>query len=272
MAVGRSPYRLISVSVMNSDFVSTPVTSTSTAGSSAPADVRPIPAGMRTVTPHLVCAGAAAAIAFYGRAFGALEEMRVHGGADKLVHALIRIGDSAVMLVDEFPEMGCLGPKAQGGSAVTIHLFVPDVDAVFQRVVDAGAIVKMPVQDRFWGDRYGLLEDPFGHSWSIATHLRDLTAEEIEANMRLAPRSWGRSGLSLAEVWQRRISPTAGGLALVAVTSLSCLISLLLFYSGFLAMPGFRRTGSRRRQSCSCSSLRRPRPMRRRPRRQIPKR
>lgn len=123
--------------------------------------VKPIPDGMRTVTPHLVCAGAADAIAFYKKAFNAEEVGRLEGPQGKLMHAQIRIGDSAVMLVDEFPDWGSFGPKSLKGSPVTIHLYVEDVDAAFKRAVDAGATVKMPLADMFWGDRYGVLEDPF---------------------------------------------------------------------------------------------------------------
>jgi PhnB protein len=143
--------------------------------------VRPIPEGMHSVTPHLVCAGAAEAIDFYVRAFGAVDLGRLAGADGKLMHAMIRIGDSALMLVDEFPEWGALGPKALKGSPVTIHLYVEDVDRFVERAVAAGATLKMPVADAFWGDRYGQLEDPFGHHWSVATHVRDLSDEEIRA-------------------------------------------------------------------------------------------
>jgi uncharacterized glyoxalase superfamily protein PhnB len=141
--------------------------------------VQPIPDGMHTVTPHLVCAGAADAIEFYKKAFNANEVARLPGPQGKLIHAFLRIGDSPVMLVDEFPECGALGPKSRGGSSVTIHLQVEDVDAVLAQAVAAGAKVTMPVADMFWGDRYGTLEDPFGHSWSVATHLRDVSPEEM---------------------------------------------------------------------------------------------
>lgn len=141
---------------------------------------------MHTATPYLVCAGAAEAIAFYQKAFGATELVRLPSPDGRLLHAMIRIGDSAIMLNDEFPEMGSLGPKARGGASVTIHLFVPDVDAAFARAVAAGAVVRMPLQDMFWGDRYGQLEDPFGHSWSIASRRRDLTPEQIQEAARAA--------------------------------------------------------------------------------------
>jgi PhnB protein len=161
-------------------------TSTTSSNPSKQKPVKPIPDGMRTVTPYLVCAGASDAIAFYKKAFGATEVLRVPSSDGRLLHATIRIGDSAIMLNDEFPDMGALGPKARGGSSVTIHLFVEDADAAFDRATKAGAKVVMPLQDMFWGDRYGLLEDPFGHSWSIATHLRDLTPEEVQAAARAA--------------------------------------------------------------------------------------
>jgi PhnB protein len=142
-------------------------------------EVKPIPDGMRTVTPHLICADATAAIEFYKKAFNAVETGRMPGPEGKLIHALIRIGDSPVMLVDEFPDWGSLGPKALKGSPVTIHLYVEDVDAVVNRAVAAGAKVTMPLEDTLWGDRYGKLEDPFGHQWSVATHIRDVNPEEM---------------------------------------------------------------------------------------------
>jgi PhnB protein len=135
---------------------------------------------MHTVTPHLVCAGAADAIEFYKKAFGAMEMMRLPGPDGKLIHASVRIGDSIVMLVDEIPQCGALGPKSLKGSSVTIHLNVPDVDATFADAVEAGAKVLMPVADMFWGARYGQIEDPFGHHWSVATNIRDLSPEEIK--------------------------------------------------------------------------------------------
>ncbi len=146
--------------------------------------VKPIPDGMHSITPHLVCAGAADAIAFYKQAFDAVEMARLPGPGGKLMHAMIRIGDSPLMLVDEFPEFKSFGPKALQGSPVTIHLQVENVDAVFERAVAAGATVKMPLADMFWGDRYGQLEDPFGHRWSLATHLRDVSPEEMQQAMR----------------------------------------------------------------------------------------
>jgi uncharacterized glyoxalase superfamily protein PhnB len=149
----------------------------------APSNVKPIPEGMHTVTPHLVCAGAADAIAFYTKAFGAVETARIPGKGGKLMHAAVRIGDSTVMLVDEMPEHGALGPNSLKGTTVTMHLYVEDADAFAARAVAAGAKLTMPVQDMFWGDRFGQLEDPFGHRWSVATHKRDVTPEEMKAAM-----------------------------------------------------------------------------------------
>jgi PhnB protein len=146
--------------------------------------VKPIPEGMHTATPHLVCDGAAQAIEFYKKAFGAVETARLPGENGKLMHAAIRIGDSTIMLVDEMPEWGSLGPNALNGSPVTIHLYVEDVDAFVARAVAAGAKVTMQVQDMFWGDRYGQLHDPFGHHWSVATHIRDVTPDEMREGMK----------------------------------------------------------------------------------------
>jgi uncharacterized glyoxalase superfamily protein PhnB len=148
------------------------------------ATTKPIPDGMHTVTPHLCCAGAADAIEFYKQAFDAIETTRMPGPDGRLMHASIRIGDSTVMLHDEMPEHGAFGPKALKGSSVTIHLYVDDADAVAARAVRAGATCTMPVTDMFWGDRYGQVEDPFGHRWSIATHVRDVTPEQMREAMR----------------------------------------------------------------------------------------
>jgi PhnB protein len=143
-------------------------------------DVKPIPEGMHSLTPHLCCAGAADAIEFYKRAFGATELGRMSGPDGKLVHAMVKIGDSMLMLADENPSCGMLGAKAMKGSPVTIHLYVEDADAVVRQAEAAGAKVVMPVADMFWGDRYGRIEDPFGHSWSIATHTRDVSHEDMQ--------------------------------------------------------------------------------------------
>lgn len=144
---------------------------------------QPIPQGMHTVTAHIVCEGASDAIAFYKKAFNAQELARLPGPNGKVMHAAIRIGDSVVMLMDDFPEWGSLGPKALKGSPVTLHLYVTDVDASMKQAEAAGATVAMPVADMFWGDRYGQVIDPFGHRWSIATHKFDYSPEEIQQNM-----------------------------------------------------------------------------------------
>jgi uncharacterized glyoxalase superfamily protein PhnB len=146
--------------------------------------VKPIPDGMHSVTPHLVCAGAADAIEFYKKAFGAVDLGRLPGPKGRLMHAAIRIGDSTVMLVDEMPEWGAFGPKSLKGSPVTIHLYVQDVDASVARAVAAGAKITMPLDDMFWGDRYCKVEDPFGHHWSIATHVREVSPEEMQQAMQ----------------------------------------------------------------------------------------
>ena len=145
--------------------------------------VKPIPDGMHALTPHLICADAAAAIDFYKAAFGAVELVRLPGPQGKLMHGSVRIGDSTLMLVDEAPEWNMLGPKSLKGSPVTIHLYVTDVDATVAQAVAAGAKITMPIADMFWGDRYGTLEDPFGHRWSVATHTRDTTHEEMQQAM-----------------------------------------------------------------------------------------
>ena len=141
------------------------------------------PHGMSAVTPHLICAGAANAIEFYKNAFGAEEKYRMPGPDGKLWNAMITIGGAAIMLVDEMPEWGSLGPLALKGSPVTIHLFVKDADAAAAQALKAGATLMMPVADQFWGDRYGIVVDPYGHKWSLAQHLRDLTPEEMHAAM-----------------------------------------------------------------------------------------
>ena len=126
-------------------------------------EVKPIPDGMHTVTPHLVCKDAAKAIEFYEKAFGAETVMRMDmPGGEKLLHACLRFGDSAVMLADEFPDWNSLGPNTRGGTSVTLHLYVPDADAFFEKAIKAGAEVVMPLGDAFWGDRYGQLKDPSG--------------------------------------------------------------------------------------------------------------
>ena len=159
-------------------------TTTKTATPKANAAVKPIPEGMHSVTPFLVCAGAAEAIEFYKKAFGAVEVSRLPGPDGKLMHAMIRVEGSAIMLNDENAQWGSLGPKALKGTPVSVHLYVADADAFTAKAVAAGAKVTMPVADMFWGDRYGQIEDPFGHKWSVATHVRDLTPAEIAEAMK----------------------------------------------------------------------------------------
>ena len=144
--------------------------------------------GIHPVTPHLVCAGAADAIEFYKNAFGATEMIRLASPDGKLMHACVSINGSSVMLVDEYPEMGNAGPKTLKGTPVTIHLIVDDADRFAARAVEAGAKVIMPVADQFWGDRYGQIEDPFGHRWSIATPKREMTVDEIREAARTMAR------------------------------------------------------------------------------------
>jgi uncharacterized glyoxalase superfamily protein PhnB len=142
--------------------------------------VQSIPDGFHTLTPHLVVRRAAKAIEFYKKAFGAEEIMRAPApGGQTIMHAEIRIGDSIVMLTDEWPDAGCVGPQSLKGTPITLHLYVQDADAAWKRAVGAGATVKMPLENQFWGDRYGLLEDPFGHAWSISQHIADYTPEQI---------------------------------------------------------------------------------------------
>jgi PhnB protein len=146
--------------------------------------VKAIPEGYHTVTPYLIVKGAAKAIAFYKQAFGAREVMRLVGPDDRIGHAEILIGNSHVMLADEHPEMGCLGPSSSGGKpAVSLCLYVEDVDALAKQAVAAGATVQRPVQDQFYGDRSGTFADPFGHVWTIATHKEDVPLEEIKRRM-----------------------------------------------------------------------------------------
>ncbi|RMH70253.1 MAG: VOC family protein [Gemmatimonadetes bacterium] len=136
---------------------------------------------LQTITPHLICAGAKNAIEFYRRAFGAELLTQMEGPDGRVLHSALKIGNSQFYVVDAYPEWGSTDPQTLGGSPVTIHLYVPDVDAVFQRAVDAGAKVLMELQDTFWGDRYGKLADPFGHEWSLATPIKQMSKDEIEA-------------------------------------------------------------------------------------------
>lgn len=144
----------------------------------------PIPPGFHTLTPHIVVTDGAAAIEFYKHAFGAQENSRLMTPDGKLLmHAQLTIGNSVIMLASEFPPQA-LSPKSRGGTSVFLHLYVPDSDAAFDRAVKAGGIIRMPVSDTFWGDRYGVVEDPFGHQWSIASRKLDLTPEQIAENSK----------------------------------------------------------------------------------------
>jgi PhnB protein len=141
--------------------------------------VKPIPQGYHSITPYLIVSDATRAIEFYKRAFGAAELFRLGAPGGKVGHAELKFGDSTVMLADEFPEMGARGPQTIGGSPVHLLLYVEDVDKVFATALSAGAVEARPVQDQFYGDRAGNLTDPFGHSWTIATHKEDVSAEEM---------------------------------------------------------------------------------------------
>ncbi|MGH7312058.1 MAG: VOC family protein [Candidatus Rokuibacteriota bacterium] len=141
---------------------------------------KPIPDGYRTVTPYITVRNGAEAIEFYTRAFGAEEIARMPGPDNKsIMHAELKIGDSIVMLSDEFPQGRTRSPQSLGGSTGSLFLYVPDVDAAFKRALDAGATVAMPLADMFWGDRFGQVSDPFGHVWGLATHKEDVTPEEM---------------------------------------------------------------------------------------------
>lgn len=140
---------------------------------------KPIPDGFHTLTPHIVVRNASKAIDFYKQAFGAEELVRHSGPGGSIMHATIKIGDSMLMLTDENIEWGCKSPLAVGGTSITLHVYVPDADAAFDRAVKAGAKVKMPLADQFWGARYGQLTDPYGHEWSIATHKEDVSEAEV---------------------------------------------------------------------------------------------
>ena len=141
--------------------------------------VKPIPDGYHSVTPYLIIKGVAEALEFYKKAFGAIELMRMPGPDGRIGHAEIRIGDSAIMMADEFPDMNCVGPLTRGGPTSSILLYVPNVDALCKQAVAAGAKEVRPIQDQFYGDRSGTYSDPFGHMWTIATHTEDLTPEEM---------------------------------------------------------------------------------------------
>lgn len=145
--------------------------------------VKPVPEGYHTLTPYLTIRDAARAIEFYKEAFGAIERGAMKGPDGKVVHAELMIGDSIVMLGEENPQFGALSPQAIGGSGMGLHIYLDGVDAAFDRAVKAGAEVEMPVADQFWGDRYGKLRDPFGHKWSIGTHVKDMSMDEMKQAM-----------------------------------------------------------------------------------------
>ena len=152
------------------------------------ADVKPIPEGYHSVTPYLSINGAAEALEYYKKAFGAIELFRMeHDG--KIGHAEIKIGDSPIMLADEFPEMDFVSPKTLGGSTVGIMIYVEDVDNIFKQAIEAGGVEKKPVQDQFYGDRSGTLTDPYGHVWTVATHKEDVSPEEIDKRLAAAKAS-----------------------------------------------------------------------------------
>ena len=155
---------------------------------------QPIPDGYHRITPFIVVEGASEAMAFYAEAFGATERMRIPGPGGTIAHAEIEIGDSVVMLSDPFPQSTVKAPTELGGTTVSIFVYVEDVDALFQRAVDAGATVTMPLDDMFWGDRFGSLTDPYGHSWSFATHVEDVPPEEMEERAKQAMAAMASGG------------------------------------------------------------------------------
>ncbi len=147
---------------------------------------KPIPEGYSNVTPYLTVDDGKAAIEFYKRAFGATELGRMETPDGKVAHAALQIGSSAIMLSDQFPQSSCKTPKELGGTATGVFVYVEDVDEVFRQALDAGATARMQPEDQFWGDRMGTLVDPFGHRWSLATHIEDVGAEEMQRRMEQA--------------------------------------------------------------------------------------
>ena len=142
--------------------------------------VQPVPEGYHTLTAYLAVDDAAAAIDFYGRAFGAKERVRMAGPGDSVMHAELEIGDSLLMLSDPFPQASTKPPKELGGTSASIFMYVEDIDSMYKQAIDAGATSLMEPDDMFWGDRFGSVQDPFGHSWTIATHIEDVSPEEME--------------------------------------------------------------------------------------------
>jgi PhnB protein len=155
--------------------------------------VKPIPEGYHTITPYLVVDDGAKAIEFYKRAFGATERSRMPGPDGKVAHAEIKIGDSLIMLSDPFPQSSTKPPKELGGTSASLFVYSENVDAAVQKAVDAGATVTMPVEDMFWGDRFGSVQDPFGHIWAIATHKEDVPAEEMAERAKEAMASMAQA-------------------------------------------------------------------------------
>jgi len=153
------------------------------------AGVKPIPDGYPQITPSLVIDGAAAAIDFYGSVLGTTVRLRMDGPDGKVGHAELQLGDSLIMLADEFPDMGFVGPRTVGGSPVTLSVYVDDVDAVFAKALSAGAKELRPIENQFYGDRSGQFEDPFGHRWSVATHIEDVPDDEM---MKRAQQAMGQ--------------------------------------------------------------------------------
>jgi PhnB protein len=145
--------------------------------------VKPVPDGFHTITPYLTVRDAVRAIEFYKTAFGATERGVMKGPDGKVMHAELKIGDSIIMLGEESAQYGALSPQTIGGSPMGLHIYIDGVDAAFDRAVKAGAEVEMPVMDQFWGDRYGKLKDPFGHKWSIGTHVKDMSMGEMKTAM-----------------------------------------------------------------------------------------
>jgi PhnB protein len=142
--------------------------------------VQAIPEGYPRVTPYLICKGASDAIEFYSSVLGAKERMRMGAPGGRVGHAELDIGNSVVMLADEHPEMGIVGPKTTGGTPVSLHVYVEDVDSVFRQALDAGATERQPLENKFYGDRSGTFEDPFGHVWNVASHVEDVPPDEME--------------------------------------------------------------------------------------------
>ena len=155
--------------------------------------VKPIPDGYHTVTPYLVLDKAADAIEFYKRAFGANEMVRMNGPGGKIAHAELKVGDSMIMLSDEMPGSAARSPHSLGGTSAGVFLYVQDVDSFFNRATSAGAKVEMPLSNMFWGDRFGKLMDPFGHSWALATHIEDVAPAEMKTRMQEAMAKMGQT-------------------------------------------------------------------------------